>query len=978
MENLLEKLNNAQKKAVTHEGGPLLIVAGAGTGKTTVLTRRYAWLLQEKGLDTQNIVAVTFTEKAAQEMEDRVLEMLPVGTYDFWIHTFHGLCQRILEDHALEIGLPNTFRLVNETDAWLILKRRFDELPLDHYRPLGNQVKFLQALLRHISRAKDEGITPDQYVDFSDSCKINGDTEIVLGERKRLKELANVYAVYQKILRDEGVMDFGDLIMETLRLFYERPMVLEQYRKQFKYLLVDEFQDTNWAQYELIKLLAEPERNITVVGDDDQAIYKFRGASLANILQFKDDYKDTKTVALIDNYRSRQEVLDTAYRLIGMNNPNRLEVSLKDQGLDKQLKAFLGEGANVQVHWDATIQQEAEWVVDDITARHSEKLSWSDMAILVRSNDDALPFVQALEHRGVPFKFFALRGLYTKPVVLDVIAILSILVRPHDNTICWRVINLPSLAISNKSIAKLLAYVDEKGMPLSQALEQARVFLQNHPEEASKLEGLAQVLEKLKETAKRGTPLEVLHAALDEIGYLAYLLKRSEKEKVEAINFLNEFVARIRRYEMSTNSPSLKEFIEELRLEIDSGEQGSLHQDAESGPDMVRVMTVHASKGLEFDTVYLVSLVDQRFPTRRRSDAIPLPDGLIQERLQEGDAHLEEERRLFYVAMTRAKERLVLTGAKSYGGTRDKKPSVFFTEAGLEVPEAPYRGAIDMSNLEAPGNAEHMEEGLQEHFALKRRFSFTQLVAYKKCPMQYKFAHIYKIPVLGSYQKSFGQSVHLALQLILSRQMERSDSKQESLFKVPAAGEVANGFNVSVDEALQIFEESWIDAWYPARKLHDEYYAEGKKAIKRFVENCRRDPPKVKALEQGFNWNLGDHSIKGKIDRIDELDDGIAIIDYKTGEWKENKKAELTDKEQLWLYQLAQEARGDKVNKLAYDFVRSGVVEEVALLEGEDKLKFQEALIDRMNEIMKSSFPATPSMFLCKFCDFKHICEYRK
>ncbi len=974
----MEKLNEAQKAAVTHESGPLLIVAGAGTGKTTVLTRRYVWLMQEKELKTDNIVAVTFTEKAAQEMEDRVLEMLPVGAYDFWIHTFHGLCQRILEEHALEIGIPNTFRLVSETDAWLILKRRFEELPLDHYRPLGNPVKFLQALLRHISRAKDEGITPDRYVEFAENCKLDGDSEIVLGERKRLKELADVYAAYQKILRDEGVMDFGDLIMETLRLFKERPMVLEKYRKQFKYLLVDEFQDTNWAQYELIKLLAEPERNITVVGDDDQAIYKFRGASLANILQFKDDYKDTKTVALIDNYRSHQEVLDTAYKFISKNNPNRLEVSLADEGLDKKLKAFLGEGAQVQMHWDASIQQEAEWVADDIAARHSEKLSWSDVAILIRSNDDAIPFVQALEIRGVPYKFFALRGLYTKPVVVDVISLLTILARPHDNTVFWRLLHLPSLPISQNSILKLVKHAEKKGISLYEATREARIFLKDSPEELGRMENLFNILEKLAETARRDTPLSVLHTALEETGYLAHILKLSEKDKVENINYLNELVSRIRRYEFSTNSPNVKEFVDELRLEIDSGEQGALHQDAEGGPDMVRVMTVHASKGLEFDTVYMVSLVDQRFPTRRRSEAIPLPDGLVQERLQEGDAHIEEERRLFYVGMTRAKRRLVLTGAKSYGGARDKKPSQFVLETGLEAPEAPYREEVNTKDLLAPKRQTPETEAWREVFPIKRRFSFTQLVAYKNCPLQYKFAHIYRIPVLGSYQKSFGQSVHLALQIILSKHMERSGTKQVSLFEAPGKTQKQDGFTVSVEEALEIYKESWIDAWYPDRKLHDEYYREGKEAIKRFVAENQKYPPKVKALEQGFDWSLGEHSIKGKIDRIDEVEDGIEIIDYKTGEWKEGKKAELTDKEQLWLYQLASEARGLNVKSLKYNFIRSGVIETVPLLEGEEKIKFQETLLDRMNEIMKSSFPATPSMFLCKFCDFKHICEYRK
>lgn len=978
MENLLENLNEAQKKAVTHETGPLLIVAGAGTGKTTVLTKRYVWLMQEKGLTTEQIAAVTFTEKAAQEMEDRVLEMLPIGTYDFWIHTFHGLCQRILEAHGLEIGIPNTFRLVSDTDAWLMLKRRFDELPLDYYRPLGNPVKFLQALLRHISRAKDEGITPDRYVEFAENVKLDGDTEIVLGEKKRLKELADVYAAYQKILRDEGVLDFGDLIMETLRLFNERPAVLDQYRRQFKYLLVDEFQDTNWAQYELIKLLAEPDRNITVVGDDDQAIYKFRGASLANILQFKDDYKDTATVALIDNYRSHQEVLDTAYCLITKNNPNRLEVSLADQGLKKELKAFRGSGAQVLVHWDASVQQEAEWVADDIANRHSEKLAWSDNAILVRSNDDAVPFVQALERRGVPYKFFALRGLYTKPVILDVIALMTSIVRPHDNSVIWRLLHLPSYPISYAGIMQLLKYSERKGITFYEALPQVRLFLKEDPDVVKRFEKLASNLEKLAETARRDTPLTVLHTALEQTGYLAYLLKQPEKDKVESIALLNEFVSRIRRYEYSTNAPNLKEFVEELRMEIESGEQGALHQDAEGGPDMVRVMTVHASKGLEFDTVYLVSLVDQRFPTRKRSESIALPDGLVQERLQEGDAHIEEERRLFYVAMTRAKRRLVLTGAKSYGGARDKKPSAFFAEAGLEVPMAPAREAVDMHGLEAPKIGALEAEAWREVFPLKRRFSFTQLVAYKNCPMQYKFAHIYRIPVLGSYQKSFGQSIHLTLQLILARHLERSGVRQVSLFDSVPQIQQTTGFTVSMDEALKIYEESWIDAWYTSRDLHDEYFEEGRKAVKYFVEECTANPPKVRALEQGFDWRLGEHSIKGKIDRIDDVLGGIAIIDYKTGEWQEGKKAELTDKEQLWLYQLASEARGLTVKRLAYSFVRSKVMEDVPLLEGMDKIKFQEALMDRMDEIIKSSFPATPSMFLCKFCDFKHICEYRK
>jgi DNA helicase-2/ATP-dependent DNA helicase PcrA len=363
---LFEGLNEAQASAVMHKDGPLMIVAGAGTGKTTVLTRRYAHLLSQEGISSENILALTFTEKSATEMEDRVLKLLETGTYDFWISTFHGFCQRILEAHALEIGLPNKFRLLTSTDAWLLLKRRMMELPLDHYRPLGNPVKFLRALLQHFSRAKDEDVTPEMYLEFAQNTVLDGDSEFITGERKRLQELADVYFAYRKILREEGSLDMNDLIMETLRLFRERPAVLEKYRKQFKYIMVDEFQDTNWAQYEMLKLLCGKERNMTVVGDDDQAIYKFRGASLANILQFRDDFPEAKTVALVENYRSHKEILDVAYRFIKKNDPNRLEVRLADTGLSKELKAMRGEGGSVEVIWKKTVEDETEAVAAEI------------------------------------------------------------------------------------------------------------------------------------------------------------------------------------------------------------------------------------------------------------------------------------------------------------------------------------------------------------------------------------------------------------------------------------------------------------------------------------------------------------------------------------------------------------------------------------------------------------------------------------
>ncbi|MCW1892031.1 MAG: ATP-dependent helicase [Candidatus Uhrbacteria bacterium] len=995
MEDLLEGLNDAQREAVSHGEGPLLIVAGAGTGKTTVLTRRYAWLLKEKGLKPENILALTFTEKAAGEMEDRVLQLLPNGTYDFWISTFHGFCQRILEEKGLEIGLPNRFKLLTQTDGWLMLKRRLEDLPLNHYRPLGNPQKFLGALLSHVSRAKDENVSPEDYQRFALESVLDGDSEFVDSERKRLQELADLSFFYRKIMRDEGALDFGDLIQETLRLFRERPGVLKELRQRFPYILVDEFQDTNWAQYELVKLLTDGEvvvdgksvprpRNVTVVGDDDQAIYKFRGASLANILQFRDDYPDAKTVYLTDNYRSKQEILDLAYNFIVLNNPNRLEVKLQDTGLSKRLTAFRSSGGGVRGLWYPSIEEEAHGVAKQIADLKAEdaSLTWNDIAILVRSNDGAEPFVDALDHLSIPFRFYALRGLYAKPIILDLVNALTLLIHQQDSPALWRVLNMPTVDIAAADAAQLTFYADEKkGIGLWQACHDV-MAIPGISEAGKKLvTGVVSKIEKLSEDAKRERPLKVLQFVLEQFGLLSYILNLPEREKIEGIDLLNGFANRIKRYEANTAGANLKGFLDELTSEIESGEEGALKANPDDGPELVKILTIHASKGLEFKHVFIVSMVDQRFPTRRRPDPIPLPEGLVKERLTEGDAHLEEERRLFYVAVTRAKDSVTFTGADDYGGSRAKKPSPFLTEAGIAVTNAHRASDTSLLSLRHAERIEGPETNVRELFPLKRRFSYTQLAAFRSCPLQYKFAHLYRIPILGSYQKSFGQSVHMALHDILKLHADRGAMQQESLFGplLEVGEQGVAGFRVSPEEAEVIYQSRWIDEWYPDRAKHDEYFAEGIKAIRAFVRECQEHPPNPKSLELPFDWRIGQHSIKGAIDRMDELPDGsIAIYDYKTGQAKAEDDLTAEDKEQLRMYQLAMEEKGEKVSRLALVYVRGMVTTDVDVLEGEAKVAFTEKLLDRMNAILTSDYEPSPSSFVCRFCDFKNICEHRK
>jgi DNA helicase-2/ATP-dependent DNA helicase PcrA len=1022
MEDLLQGLNEAQRQAVTHGQGPLLIVAGAGTGKTKVLTHRYVHLLNrtsylvprtsaeaagevpstmyEVPLKPENILALTFTEKAAGEMEDRILQLLPNGTYDFWISTFHGFCQRILEKYGLEIGLPTHFKLLNETDAWLLLKRRLSELPLDYYRPLGNPVKFLSELLKHFSRAKDEGVSPERYLEFAENLVLDADAEtpslgaasfgatnsregLAASEKKRLKELADCYFAYRRIMREEGALDFGDLIIETLRLVRERPRVLKELQAQFRYVLVDEFQDTNWAQYELIKLIAGEAKNLTVVGDDDQSIYKFRGASLANILQFRDDYPDAKTVMLTRNYRSHQEILDTAYRSIEKNNPNRLEVRLADTGLSKKLVSARGDGGLVDVMWFKTLEDEAEGVAARIQELKSNDpdLTWNDIAILSRSNDGAEPFIRALEIHGIPFRFYALRGLYAKPVIVDLTAMFSLLDGYHEASAVWRAMTAPCYMFPPRDIATFIQHARHKGISLWEALRQANIIPGIEETAVKRASRLVAHVENLAEAARRERPLKVFQLLLEKTEYLANIMKLPERDKVDAISLLNSFANRIKRYEQATLAPTLRGFMDELKTEIESGEEGALHADPDEGPDLVKVLTIHASKGLEFKHVFIVSMVDQRFPTRPRGESIPLPDGLVNERLPEGDAHLEEERRLFYVAVTRAKDSVTLTGAEDYGGTRKKKPSVFLGEAGFEVSSEEARASSELLTLVPPAPIQEDKEAAErEVFNLKRRFSFTQLAAFRSCPLQYKFAHVYRIPILGSYHKSFGNSIHHAFKQILELHLKRSRAVQTDLFSaLGSSAPVKDGFRVTEDEALRIFEENWIDEWYPDRVRHDEYKQEGREAIRRAVKAWIANPPPIAFIEQPFDWRLGEHSLKGSVDRIDSLPQGGYIIyDYKTSEPKASGDLTKDNKEQLWIYQLAMEDKGLDVRKLAYLFVRSGEEAEVEILQGEKREAFREEVRKRMQAILTSRFEANASPYVCRFCDFRSICEFRR
>ena len=962
------KLNKSQEQAVNHDQGPIILIAGAGTGKTAVITQRIAKLIEKGKANPEEILAMTFTDKASAEMEERVDKLLPLGYSELWVNTFHAFCEKILKDHALDIGISNDFKLLDQTSSWLLVRKNLDKFDLDYYKPLGNSTKFIHALLNHFSKCKDEVIYPEDYLEYSDKVGLDKDLaqdrEDVESEVKRLKEVTNSYHVYQQLLLDNNALDFGDLINYTLKLFQKRPHILEKYRKQFKYILVDEFQDTNYAQYELIKLLAAPKNNLMVVGDDDQSIYKFRGASVSNILTFKKDFKGLKEVFLTDNYRSGQNILDSAYNFIQLNNPDRLEAKL-EKGLSKKLKSHTDNKGKVEVLSYTDKNTEIDGVLSKINEikKKDKDIKWSDFAILVRANDQATGFISMMRKAGIPNKFMASKGLYTQDIVLDILSYLKLLDNYHESSALYRILNLPVYNLTIKSIINLNHLANKKSLSLFYTLKTYKEHLKLPVGDQKGIEQLLQHIDKHTEQAKTKQISQVIYNWLEDSGYLTLLTIEDSERNREQQNFLTQFFKELREWEEEAlGKESIHDFLDTMEMKLESGELGSIQHDTESGPDVVNVMTVHGSKGLEFKFVFIVNLVHLRFPSTEKRDPIELPLDLVKEILPEGDAHLQEERRLFYVALTRAKERVFLTLAEDYGGARKKKLSRFLEELGIIV-KSKEKNVKEVKQVD--------KTITKPEYNIPKVFSFSQLKAYETCPRQYYYSHIVKLRASGKPSFSFGRTMHNALYKFFKLIVERNELKQQDLFKKEEKIK-----QPTLKDLLEFYKESWIEDWFEDEKQKEEYYKKGEEILKEYYNKYKKDFPIPIFLEKGFHIKVKGNSLKGTFDRVDPIGKNHwNIIDYKTGKAKD--KLTFEDKKQLLIYQIAAEdVFKTKVKNLTFYYLNENT--EISFV-GTDKEieKIKLWIMDIINQIKEQDFTAKPG-FTCKFCDFKKICPFVK
>lgn len=925
MADLIRNLNQDQKKAVCHTTGPCLILAGPGTGKTTLLTRHLAYLIQKNSFDPDQILALTFSQKAAQEMRTRVEDLFPNEYLDLPIYTFHAFAQHLLEERALDVGLPTHFKVLTSRDLKILLDKNWSRFKFNYYRPRGNNASLVSNLITHFNRCKDEGIGAEDYLNsFKEK---NPDKE----ETKRRRELALAYRQYQEILMENGFLDFGDLLYYSYQLLKHRPGLLKQYQDRIKHILIDEFQDTNKIQYDLAKLLSKPDENIMVCASADQTIYQWRGAYYGNIGKFLKDYPAAEKIFLKKNYRSAQNLLDLSYRFIQQNNI----IDRVDQG---KLKAIRPGRGMIKVWHFADRLSETKMITDEIKKLAGNKIKFSNIAILTRTNEQIKIFGQSLEKDGVPAQSLITGEAYRQPIVLDLLAYLALRVNRYDDVAFYRYLNFPCWKLKNAERDILIHYKNRKGRSLVEVLKDKSLS-----EKISKksLVIIDQMMDWLDFKANSLSFL-VLNF-MEKSGYLADWLPLASKTGADALRW---FLDQLKTFDQNYSILDLPYFLDQVEWDRSSGGEFLSLEDAET----VKLMTIHGAKGLEFDYVFLPDLVDQVFPARHQRDPIPWID-----QKEEKDKQLSEERRLFFVAMTRARHGLYFSWSDDRGGKRKRKPSRFLVEAGLD------RLAEEKLLKRSKAVKTKKSKKQKSIDSLPDFFSYTQLAAFQKCPRQYQLAHVLKIPTNGNPERSFGDTMHNTLAEFM---MTRANSNDP----------------VDWNKLREAYNNRWVDDWYRDNHQRRQFKKEGLKCLKKFYQRLKKENPSV-YVEEGIPWiekklsgKLAGHKFRGKIDRVDQIREGIELIDYKTGRAPARLSSE--NKEQLLIYQLAAE-NILKITpaKLSFYYLTDDKIFSF-IGSKNDLAKVEEKINKVIGEIKKGDFRARPG-FHCRHCDFRYVCTSR-
>ncbi len=686
--SIYDTLNPPQREAVAQTEGPVLILAGAGSGKTRVLTHRITYLMEEMGVNPWNILAITFTNKAAQEMRERVDKLVGFGSESIWVSTFHSACVRILRRHIDNLGYDTNFTIYDTDDQKSLMKDVCRKLNID------TKVYKERSLLAQISHAKDELLTPD-------------DMEMKAAGDYNMKKVASVYREYQAALRKNNALDFDDLIVKTVELFQNCGAVLEYYQERFKYIMVDEYQDTNTAQFKFISLLAQKYENLCVVGDDDQSIYKFRGANIGNILGFERVFPDAKVIRLEQNYRSTKNILNAANQVIANNTERKA----------KTLWTENEEGSKVHFRQFFNAYEEAEYVAGEIGRMKREGMgSYRDCAILYRTNAQSRIFEEKFIAANIPYKLVGGVNFYARKEIKDLLCYLKTIDNARDDLAVQRIINVPKRGIGATTLGRVQDYADNMGISLYEALRVAEEVL-SIGRSLSKIDGFVTFIQSLKSKADVLSVEDLLQEVIDATGYVAELEAEDTEESRARIENIDELISKIAAYqeamEEQDQPATLSGFLEEVALVADI-------DTVDPDQDYVLLMTLHSAKGLEFPKVFMVGMEDGIFPSHM---TISYGD----------DGELEEERRLCYVGITRAMKDLTLTCAQQRmirGETQYNKVSRFVREIPRELVDLGHTIQEKKPKAEdlipTPTKYSKMKEILQSRNYKPREFKVTK------------------------------------------------------------------------------------------------------------------------------------------------------------------------------------------------------------------------------------------------------------
>jgi DNA helicase-2/ATP-dependent DNA helicase PcrA len=889
-------LNKAQHKAVSITTGPALVVAGAGTGKTRVIVERILKLIAD-GAKPESILALTFTEKAAAEMQDRLNSAGRGVLLDITATTFNAFGHSLLETYGGEWGL-GSIRLLGDTGQLVFLREHLDEFELDYFSPIATPDSQLEALASYASLLKQQVVTTDAYDDYAKQLPATSAAERL--DKQKHQELARFYRRYQELCRQHLLIDYDDQLYLTIELLKARPNILAALQHRYTYVLVDEFQDTNPMQSVFVDLLVGSSQNIMVVGDDDQSIYGWRGATLANILDFKQRYPAAVDIPLTENFRSTQEILDSAYRLIQGNNPNRLEVINK---LDKRLVAHDGHGPAPTIKHFASYEAELAWVAGDIQRRLDAGQAARSLAVLARRNQGVQKAHEALELQGVAHAVTGLANdIYAQPAVRQLIEALKTVADPLDSKALFHTLSGPLFSADMLQLAGLATQARREHVGLSE-------YITGSDNEIIK-NAITQI-EAWRSASAEQSVGTVAYNIITDSDWKQRLYEAAEQDESAFVEVqaLSKFFKTLKEFERISSVPSVQAYA----LDLPSLQAaGSSFEDPtlDISDTLVNVLSIHRAKGLEWDTVYIVDCTEGSFPMRNFGGGLAVPAAL-RTSTTEADDRLAEERRLMYVAMTRAGRELTISFSDRHGSGAPRKPSRFLHELLGHEPDGDAATDTSQTTLElfSPRTA---SEAVALPSSMLRDgrlvLSVSQIVTWLRCPQDFYYRYVLNMPLPPAPRLGYGTLIHGLI---------------EDIHKGRQAGKPPQ-----FDPLLERVLADLPTAGYQTKRSRERAHAQAAKTVRTVYDRFMHDELPIET-EWPFTLPLDDLNmdIRGKIDAVYALDGGVEIRDFKTGTnvtTTEQAKSRTQGSAQLTLYALAwQTLRGELPKQLGLDFVET-------------------------------------------------------